>query len=151
MRLFRIPAIATALITMLLLIGSCVATKSSSTDIPYKVAERYFIKNNTGKTPPTVITTEKEFESYFGCAAVMGKNGMPTIIDFDRQYVISVTVPSTDLSTELIPVSLKMYADDKIDFRYRVKTGARQSYTTKPSLLIIVDKKYGDNVTAIRE
>lgn len=119
---------------------------SKQADIPFTLAERYFFKNNVKPLESPVITTDEEFEAFFGTAPVMGENGMPTVIDFAKQYVIAVVKPATDFSTSLEPVSLKRNEQGNIVFTYQVKKGEKQSYTIVPCLLILVDKTETGNV-----
>lgn len=96
--------------------------------------------------PPQKITNQKDFDSYFGTAAVMGENGNPTDINFSTQYVISLTRPETDIETRLVPKSLETNQKGEIVLCYQEIQGQKRTYTTKPLLLIIVDKKYDGNV-----
>lgn len=114
--------------------------------IPYIVANRYFLKNGVETLPPQKITNQKNFDSYFGTAAVMGENGNPTDINFSTQYVISLTRPETDIETRLVPKSLETNQKGEIVLCYQEIQGQKRTYTTKPLLLIIVDKKYDGNV-----
>jgi len=118
---------------------------NESITVTYKVASRYFIKNNVGELP-NKIDSREEFEKYFGAAAVMGKNGMPTPIDFEKEYVIAVTVDANNKSTELQPVSL-IKKGKEINFDFSVIEGNETSYTTRPSLVIVVSKEIDGNVT----
>lgn len=110
-------------------------------DIAYTTAQGYFVKNTVppGALPHPRIDTQQDFDQVFGPAATMGKNGMPTAIDFARQYVIAVVADETDMATELKPVSLRKEAGN-IVFTYQVIKGAKQSYTIRPVLLIVIDK-----------
>lgn len=111
-------------------------------DVPYTVAERYFVNNNLKALPPEKITSEDVFNQYFGMATVMDEKAAPTKIDFDRQYVIAVTLHETNKPTELTPVSLKREKKDgSLVFTYQEKEGEETTYTTIPSLLIIVSKE----------
>lgn len=114
--------------------------------IPYIVANRYFLKNGVETLPPQKITNQKDFDSYFGTAAVMDENGNPTDINFSTQYVISLTRPETDIETRLVPKSLETNQKGEIVLCYQEIQGQKRTYTTKPLLLIIVDKKYDGNV-----
>lgn len=116
--------------------------QNQSADIPYTVLQHYFLKNDVRQSPPRFITDREIFEQYFGCAAVMGPDGQPTPIDFDTHYVIAVTRPTTELATELFPVSLRQDDSSTVVFTYQVKIGEKRSYTTTPILLIMVDKSY---------
>ena len=114
--------------------------------IPYIVANRYFLKNGVETLPPQKITNQKDFDSYFGTAAVMDENGNPTVINFSTQYVISLTRPETDIETRLVPKSLETNQKGEIVLCYQEIQGQKRTYTTQPLLLIIVDKKYDGNV-----
>ncbi len=111
--------------------------------VPYKVAQHYFVRNDVEQLPPSVIRTSDEFNNYFGMAAVMGKDGLPTSIDFDKEYVICVTLAPTNTPTEILPVSLtENPAGGDIVLRYEIKSGHEQPYTMQPLLLLVVDRKY---------
>lgn len=114
---------------------------TSSNVIAYRVADHYFLNNDVKEMPAPKVDTESTFHRLFGEAAVMGKNGMPTTIDFSKEYVIAVCKPETDISTELTPVSLTKDAGGNIVFTYKTTVGQKQTYTIVPCLLIVVDKK----------
>lgn len=111
-------------------------------DIPYIIAEHYFVRNDLHVLPPKKIVSEAELNANFGMAAVMGTDGMPAKIDFSHQYVISVTLPETNLLTEIVPISLKKTDAGGVVFTYQIKRGEKSTYTTIPLLLIIVESKY---------
>lgn len=115
-------------------------------DIPYTVANRYFVRNDLSALPPTKITSETEFNACFGMATVMRPDGKPTPIDFKQQFVISVALPETNIHTEIVPVGLRKGDDGNIIFSYQVKRGEEMSSTIQPSLLIIVDRKHDGTV-----
>lgn len=114
--------------------------------VPYVVADHYFVNNNITEMPPVKITTKEIFDKNFGMAAVMGEGGQPIVVDFSREYVIAVTKPETDVSTQLEPVSLMRDAKGNMVFTYKVIRGEKQSYTILPCLLIIVKNSYQGNV-----
>lgn len=131
-----------------LLFGAATGCKThqnmvSMDTIPYIMADGYFVRNDVRSQPPVKINSLVEFDSFFGQAATMSR--LPTTIDFDRQFVIAVTLPETDVATTLTPVSLKM-EDKRLVFSYQVKQGKQMSYTILPLMLIIVDKKYDGDV-----
>ena len=134
--------------------GSSVDAVSSATekvtDVPYTVADHYFVRNDVKKLPNGKISSQKDFESKIGKAPVMGEGGLPTEIDFDKQFAISVTKPVTDYATDLEPVSLVSDSEGDLVFTYRTIVGEHQSYSIQPNLIIIVDKKYKGRVK-IRE
>ena len=134
---------------VLCLMNSCAQTLTTEGDVAYTEGHNYFVRNDVTEVP-TMITTQEQFERYFGMAAVMGKNGMPTAIDFAKQYVIAAVMPLTDIQTEMSVHSLKQKGDT-IVFTYRVKRGEQQSYTMRPMLMIVVDNKYKGVVKMVEE
>ena len=132
---------------MLLLVGVGTDAKNKPMNIPFHIAERYFVNNDIQVKPSYVITTEKIFNQVFGCAPVMGKNGMPTKIDFSKEYVIAICKPEIDTETSLNAVSLKRATGKNLVFTYRTIQGAKMTYTIRPCLLIVVSKKYSGKVS----
>lgn len=121
--------------------------EKKATDIPFTVAERYFVKNTIkGKIDKPKIETQEEFDKVFGAATAMGKDGIPTKIDFTKQYVIAVVKPDTNIETFLSAVSLQKASDDKIIFTYKITKGKKQSFTSSVSLAIIVEKSFTGDV-----
>ena len=127
-----------ALAAVVALTGCGSSRTAQKGSLPYKELNHYFVNNSVVTPVPTRIDNEGEFKMYFGMAAVMGPNGQPTPIDFNKEYVISVVLPVTNVETSITPVSLKRGADDKVVFTYKVVRGEEQSYTTRPCLAIAV-------------
>lgn len=125
-------------------------TVSAAQDIPFAVADRYFVNNTVTGIDNPKITSQADFDNYFGMATAMGEDGLPTPIDFSNQYVIAVMKPETDRATTLTPVSLQKTDNGKILFTYKIQTGEQQSYTTIPNLIVIVSRDY-DGEVAIEE
>lgn len=120
-------------------------------DIPFTVAQNYFIKNTVNTTTPLTlkITSQAAIDSVFGMATVMGANGHPTPVDFTRQFVLAVIGKATNTPTQLSPISLKKVAKH-LEFTYHVSSGQPASFTMVPSLAIAVDSKYsGDEALYI--
>lgn len=115
--------------------NSMVITTSSA--IPYQIAQQYFIKNNVTEQIPLKITSKAEFEHYFGQAATM--EHLPTPIDFQQQYVIVINHPVTQYNTEIIMHSLTQQSEN-IVISYTVKQGDWLGYQSHPFLLLIVSK-----------
>lgn len=111
------------------------------TEVPFTKLNRYFFKN--GQTIPDnpKINTAEEFAQLFGMATVMGENGKPEPVDFEKEFVIAVVLPVTDVHTELVPVSLKV-ADGKLVFKYEERIGDKQTWSMQPLLLIKVSRQY---------
>ena len=114
---------------------SCAPTESLSFD----VVKNYFFRNDASIPSSPKITTQEQFESLFGAAAFMGKDGQPTPVDFTRQFVIAVVLPETDIETRLEPVSLTR-SGNTLTFTYAKTEGEKVSYAMRPLLLIASDK-----------
>ena len=145
----------TFILVMLLTIVACsekqsapIGNETGSKDVPFEVARNYFFKNNSAIFPDNPqITTEEEFNKFFGMAATMGKKGKPTAIDFSKQFVIAVVLPVTDIETEINPVKVEEKGDSLL-YSYEIKKGEKQSYSIQPVSIIILDKKY-ENKTIV--
>lgn len=124
-------------IAALLSLSSC----NQVTDIPFEEVKNYFFRNDAEIPESPIIDSSEQFEELFGAAAFMGKNGQPTPVDFDREFVIAVVYPVVDFSIELAPESLRL-EDGELVFTYLEATGEQQSWTMRPVLLVKVDRKY---------
>ncbi len=111
----------------------------ASENVSYDVVRNYFFRNDASVPSSPKITTQEQFDSLFGAAAFMGKDGQPTSLDFDKQFVIAVVLPETDMETQLLPVSLTR-SSGKLTFTYEKKEGGQVSYTMRPILLVALDK-----------
>lgn len=114
----------------------------SKNNIAYTNLKNYFVKNDTERIGAFKIKTQKELDKYFGAATVMGKDGKPTKVDFSKQQVIANILNATNKLTELKVISLSTDVNKNIQLNYSVTTGAEQSFTLKPYILIALDKKY---------
>ena len=122
-----------------------------SDGVPYKVAEHYFLRNDVNaRKVPVKIASQKDFERYFGMAAVMG--GQPTAIDFERQFVIDVVLPETNHSTTIHPGTLSDEGE-ALQLEYGVAVAPEvNTWTSVPVSLLIVDRKYERaSVTLVRK
>lgn len=123
---------------------SAQTTKSKEKKIPFKVANRYFVKNTVkdGVSFHPKITSQEEFEKLFGMAAIMGKDGLPTPIDFSKQYVIAVIDAVTNASVKLDAKSL-VQKENEITLTYsRTEAKSQNSSFFRHCLIVIVDNKY---------
>lgn len=121
--------------------------KSTNKEIPFIEAKNYFVKNTykVGQLNNPKITSQKDFEEIFGMAAIMGKKGKPTEIDFSKQYVIAVIAEVTDKSTILKATNLQQ-KDNNIILTYEFKEGEKQTYSIQPFILLVIDNKYQGEV-----
>ena len=74
-------------------------------------------------------------------AAVMGKNGTPTPIDFKKQFAIAIVLPVTNVETKITMGRLEAN-EDNLTLYYQVTRGKSLSHSMQPMSLIFVDKKY---------
>ncbi len=140
----RVVLIIVAAVSALMLLAC-------SEKVPYTVADHYFLRNDVTGEVPSKLSNRADFEKYFGMAAVMGVNGLPSPIDFDNQYVIAVALPQTNRNTEISPVSLTRGKDHKVVFKYKVELGDAMSYSINPILIIIVNKEFDGDVVLKQE
>lgn len=117
-----------------------------SKNIPFVEARNYFVSNQVHEVP-SKIDNRADFEHYFGTAAYMDKDGTPTAIDFNRQYVIAVAPPAGRQATVLKAKELKK-ENGQIIFTYRQQTDSSISriFSSRPLLLIVVNKEHDGQV-----
>ena len=72
----------------------------------------------------------------------MGKGGEPTHIDFNKSFVVAYIMPQTSLKTDLRPLSLSEVSKKELLLTYDLKQGSKQSYSTQPFFILIVNKRY---------
>lgn len=128
----------------ILLFLACLAALVSCkgpASVPFTELDHYFFKNGQDLPDNPKIGSEIVFSELFGMAAVMGKDGQPTPVDWDKEFVIAVVNPVTDNATELIPGSLSV-ENNELVFTYNEIVGDKQSWSRQPVLLIKVDRKY---------
>ena len=135
-------------ISMLLAIVACtndstgsVKPREEAVEIPFEVAKNYFFRNDQQIPNSPKITTEEDFNKFFGMATVMGEDGKPTTIDFTKQFVLAVVYPETDTDLEINPINVKTRGNSLI-YTYEAKAGEKQSFTIQPFSIIILDKQY---------
>ena len=121
--------------------------KPKETEVPYTELKHYFLRNDAEMPTNPKIDTQEQFDSLFGKATVMGAEGQPTHVDFERQFVIAVVLPITNQQTELDNAHLYAYKDllgySHLWFRYSIhRDEDTLSYSIQPILLIAVDRKY---------
>ena len=110
--------------------------------INYTELQNYFVQTNivpTKKVQKIIIDNEQHFKSVLGAAAVMGRNGQPTPVNFKTQYVLAIVLPETDRETQVIPAEISQTGNTVI-VNYRVKKGKKMSYTMVPFTAVAIDK-----------
>jgi len=121
--------------------STSVEQTSANGYVPYREADHYFVRNDVKQPVPAKINSQDEFDKYFGMAAVMGKNGRPTPIDFASQFVIAVVLPETNQD---IDIEDERLIDDgtNLTFEYSVERDDEiNTYTQVPMELIIVSRQ----------
>ncbi|MDO4160143.1 MAG: hypothetical protein Q4D41_06780 [Prevotellaceae bacterium] len=126
--------------------GNVSSVNNGSEEIPYKVAEGYFLRNDIKQTVIKKIDNREEFDSLFGMATVMGENGKPTPIDFSREYVIAVSMPETYHEAMLYTTGLARNDKDMIVFSYKYTIGEKRSYSITPCIIVVVSNEYSGKV-----
>jgi len=118
--------------------------------IPFTPVVNYFVRNDykEGQLEDLRITSQQGFDSVFGVAATMGSQGKPTPIDFTKQDAIAVINPVSDTAVSLENPVLEQ-EEGYITLSYDAVKGAKQSFSTRPFLLLLIDKKYKGIVTTV--
>jgi len=132
----------------LLLAISLLAVLGCESGIKYKIADHYFFRNDASIPESPIITTQAQFESLFGMAAVMG--GLPTPIDFSKEFVLAIVLPETSCSTSITPKSLSADGDSLI-LTYSLKIAPESTYIMVPCCLLIVDRQYLKDSAVLKE
>lgn len=118
-------------------------------EVAFSEAFHYFVKAEADSVPSKVLTAE-EFDRYFGATATMGADGKPTPIDFDKEFVIAVTMGPTDTSVDFEVNSLTL--DDKtLTLDVSHTRGQPLPYTVQPLLLLTVDRAFADCDVIVQE
>lgn len=134
-----------------LLVLSCTSNSMSIDSVPYEMADHYFYRNDAPQTDnPIVCKTLEEFEQYFGYAAIMGKGGQPTPIDFSKQFTMAIVLPVTNHDTEIHPTDLQLNGDT-LTLHYTIQMEEEEmTFSMCPMVLLIVNKEYGDKAVSFQ-
>ena len=108
--------------------------------------DRYFVRNDYKDADLHFVklTTQEELNKIFAVGAVMGKNGTPTEIDFSKYYAVGLIGKTNNDGSELDIRSI-MKNDNLITitvFVLNKDSGKKQSYLSRPSKILLIDKKY---------
>ena len=131
---------------------ACRTQKSTAvaSEVPYVVAKGYFVRNDVRRIPNGKITDARLFKEIFGAAAVMGPDGLPTKIDFEKDYVIVVSENASHTKTEIFPSSLSQLSDGTLRLVCRIEKGEEQSFTSLPCLILVVSQQYDAPLSIVR-
>lgn len=125
-----------------------VKTDEALKNVPFSFAKNYFVKNSASEESLKINKIESIdiFESIFGMATLMGDNGKPTVIDFKNQFLVVYIVPETDIKTEITVKNIVQNEKNQLVLNLEIKEGEKQSFTSQPFVLLVVDKKYDGDV-----
>ncbi len=124
--------------------GESVSVAKAGKSVAYEVAKHYFVRNDVKSFGTSVIKDQASFDAVFGAAAVMGKDGLPTKIDFSRQAVLAVTSAPVQEDVEFVPAGVSGKGG-KLVVSYRRNSGGKLSYTISPCMLLVVKKGCVEN------
>ncbi|MCC9044446.1 hypothetical protein LNQ81_17395 [Myroides sp. M-43] len=146
-----------------IVLGSCNTTKSEKVDgvndveikeeikhesVPYGIAKGYYVLNtvNNEKVESLRITSQDYFDRFFGMAAVMGKDGKPTEIDFKKSFVLALIGQPSEKDTTF-DVATLVENGDALELTYMIKQeDETRSFTIHPCVILVVDKTYEKDV-----
>lgn len=114
--------------------------------VPYTYANGYFLRNDVQEDEiPSKITSQDQFSDFFGMATVMGDNGKPTEIDFEKDFVIPIVYPVTDQETSIVIERLWHTTPGVLTLSAAAIRGEEhRSFTIRPMKLLVVDNHYSD-------
>lgn len=115
---------------------------TKTVNVKYTTAQNYFVRNDSPEWHIIKATSQAQMDSAFGMAAAMGKAGRPTSINFAKKFAVAISLPETDVRTQIHPISLVKTGKNELTLTYSVKREGKTSYTTKPMFIILVNKKY---------
>jgi len=138
-------AFITALCALVMLCCQCTTSKQlrqaqkGAKAVPYEVLQNYYVRNDVdcSKMQRLILDSEQDFNAYFGPAAIMG--GMPTDINWNKQYVIAILLPETNKPTMVTPMQVKQSPGNVI-FKYQVNRGRKTSYTLVPFAAVALNR-----------
>lgn len=110
--------------------------------VAFKEADNYFTRNDYTWTGVVKLTTQGEFDSVFGMAAVMGEKGHPTAIDFAKEFVVARVFPVTNVDTRIGKKTLVKTGENQLRLDYELKEGEKMSSSMQPCFILVVDNKY---------
>lgn len=114
--------------------------------LKFSEAKNYFIKNNypNKELHSLKIISEIQFYSVFGSATTMGKEGMPTKIDFSKYYVVALIGKINNLANEIdVRSVVKLRNTISITvFTTSKEAGGTTSYSSRPFKILIIENKH---------
>lgn len=129
-----------------------IVTDQNEENLSFVTARNYFVKNTVidGQFLLPKIKIQEEFERFFGMAALMGEGGLPTEIDFSKQYVIAVV--AAESSKHSCPIAKSLTKKDGVLTLTYQQTEAKEvsSAIYRYCLIVIVDNKDSGEVKFVK-
>ncbi len=134
---------------VMVLLASCTISENA---VKYVEARNYFHRNDAPLPQNLKMTSQAEFDQHFSPAAFMGKNGEPTKINFNKNFIIAKVLPPTDKETELTPLKVEKIGKNQLHVVYSLHVGPTRSYTIQPMFILVLNKKYKNyNIEDVEE
>lgn len=108
--------------------------------ISFRMLENHFVKNTVTTLDNPKIESENEFNQIYGKATILGKEGQPTIIDFKKEFLIVVILPETYFQTAFGEIGVEKDKYNRLIISYKVQKGTKQTYSSRPSFAVIINK-----------
>ncbi|GEM68822.1 hypothetical protein SMI01S_24280 [Sphingobacterium mizutaii NBRC 14946 = DSM 11724] len=111
--------------------------------VPFALGQNYFVKNKVpeDKNGAFKLESQEAFDEFFSPAASMGDSGIPSKIDFEKEFVIAIISASSDLKPSIDSISLNKEGAELL-LKYKESFGEKQSFTMRPQAILIVEKKF---------
>ena len=112
--------------------------------IMFTELENYFVRNDVdcSKQQRLILDNKTDFEQFFGMGTFMG--GMPTDVNWNKQYVVALVLPETNRETIITPIDVRQDGDNVV-LCYKVERGHEKlSYTMVPFTAVAIDKPATD-------
>ncbi len=115
----------------------------ASVSVDFKELNGYFVKNRyeqKGEIDLVTLVNKDQLKDDFGIAKTM-TNKVDTV-NFDSEFVISLISQQTDLKTDIKVDRIEM-AGDVLSVHASVTHGEKQTFTSRPAILVAVSKDPG--------
>lgn len=111
--------------------------------VPFALGQNYFVKNTVpeDKNGAFKLESQEAFDEFYSPAATMGDSGIPSKIDFEKEFVIAIISASSDLKPSIDSISLNKEGSELL-LKYKESFGEKQSFTMRPQAILIVEKKF---------
>lgn len=122
--------------------------KVNSKEIPYQELHHYFVGNDYADQDLHAVVMRKrtEFDRILHPAATMGKDGMPTPVDFEKNYVVALVGKTTEHASE-ITIEKVSASSGEIIIHARHHEGNLQTFSIRPLRLIAIGNAFRGNVS----